>query len=185
MQNLSLLSKGTWRYTFNPRLWYRFYKIRKNSAVAEDIFQKISMQYPGIAQFRNEFIRMTNHQRPIRSMIDLIKLLKKQGYTLFILSNIGKETFEQLAGIYPELLDYFDGAYTACADNNYLHKPHKGFYEEFKQYIVKQGHSDKQILFIDDLKKNLTAAAQCDIAGVHFTSPRRLLKAFKKLSVLR
>jgi len=185
MQNIKLLPKGAWRYTFNPRLWYRFYKIKRHSSVAEDIFHKISLQYPGIARFRQDFIRMTNHQRPIHSMMGLIKLLKDQGYTLYILSNIGKETFEELCSFYPELLEYFDGAFTARADNNYLHKPHRGFYEEFKSFVEHEGHKDKQILFIDDLKKNLVAAAQCDIAGVHFTSPRRLLKTFKKLSVLK
>ena len=185
MQNIRLLTKGAWRYTFSPRLWYRFYKIRRNSDVAEDIFQKISVQYPGIMKFRRDFIRMTNHQRPIYSMMDLIKLLKEQGYSLYILSNIGKETFEELCIFYPELLEYFDGAFTARADNNYLHKPHREFYEGFKEFVEKDGHADKQILFVDDLKKNLVAAADCDIAGVHFTSPRRLLRIFKKLSVLK
>ncbi len=185
MQNIKLLHKGTWRYTFSPRLWYRFYKIRRNSNVAEDIFQKISVQYPGLMRFRRDFIRMTNHQRPIHSMMDLIKLLKEQGYTLYILSNIGKETFDELCEYYPELQEYFDGAFTARADNNYLHKPHRGFYEGFKEFVSQKGHADKQILFVDDLKRNLVAAAQCGISGVHFTSPKRLLKTFKKLSVLK
>lgn len=184
LQNIKLLHKGAWRYTFNPRLWYRFYKIRKDSSVAEDIFHKISLQYPGISRFRSDFIRMTNHQRPISSMLDIIKVLKEQGYALYILSNIGKETFEQLCEFYPALQECFIGAYTARADNDYLHKPHKGFYEGFKNYVTEQGHGGKQILFIDDLKKNLLAAAQCDIAGVHFTSPKRLLRAFKHLAVL-
>ena len=184
MQGLKLLSKGTWRYTFNPRLWYRVYKTHRTSHVAEDIFKKMSAQYPGLSKFRGDFIRMTNAQRPIKLVMELIKTLKAQGFSLYILSNIGNETFEELATIYPELKEYFDGAYTANADNDYLHKPHPEFYEGFKEYIRQEGHDAKQILFIDDLKKNLAAAARCNIAGVHFTSPKRLTKAFKKLNVL-
>ncbi len=185
MQGLRLLPKGTWRYTLSPRLWYRFYKLRSQSAVAEDIFEKMSQQYPGLARFRGDFIRMTNHQKPIALVMHMIKSLKAHGYKLYILSNIGEETFKELSVIYPELLEYFDGAFTATADNNYLHKPHLAFYKEFKSFMKTEGHHDKQILFIDDLKKNLAAAAECNIAGVHFTSPKRLARAFKKLDILK
>lgn len=184
MQGLRLLPKGTWRYTLSPRLWYRFYKLRAQSAVAEDIFHKIAQHYPGLERFRGDFIRMTNHQRPIVAVMEMIAHLKAQGFNLYILSNIGRDTFEELREIYPELQEYFDGAFTARAENNYRHKPHLDFYEEFKRYLEQEGHQDKQILFIDDLKKNLAAAAQCNIAGVHFTSPKRLARTFKKLDIL-
>ncbi len=184
MQGLRLLSKGTWRYTLNPRLWYRAYRVKSQSGVAEDIFEKLSKQYPGLGKFRGDFIRMTNAQRPISAVMTMIEQLKAQGFSLYILSNIGKETFDELCLIYPELEEYFDGAFTAKAENQYLHKPHPAFYEEFKEFVKKEGHQDKQILFIDDLKKNLAAAAQCNIAGVHFTSPKRLARAFEKLDIL-
>lgn len=184
IQSLKLLPKGTWRYTFNPRLWYRFYKIKKTSTVAEDIFQKMSDQYPGLQRFREDFIKLTNHQRPVRSVMELIQSLKQQGYSLYILSNIGKETFGGLCELYPELNDYFDGAFTALSENNYMQKPYHEFYRGFQTFVCQEGHADKQILFVDDLKKNLIAAAQCNIAGVHFTSPKNLLRTFKKLEIL-
>ena len=59
------------------------------------------------------------------------------------------------------------------------------FYREFQSFVGKEGHEGKQILFIDDLKKNLIAAAQCDIAGVHFTSAKNLVRVFKKLEILK
>jgi FMN phosphatase YigB (HAD superfamily) len=183
MQGIKLLSQGTWRYTFSPRLWYRFYKIRSQSDVAEEIFQKMACQYPGLARFRGDFIRLTNAQRPIPDVMTMIKALKKKGYSLYILSNIGGDTFDELSEIYPELGEYFNGAFIATAENNYLQKPHPDFYESFKQGIINDGHEGKQILFIDDLKKNLSAASQCNIAGIHFTSPKKLQRIFTKLGI--
>ena len=185
LQSIKLLPKGTWRYTFNPRLWYRFYKIKKTSNVAEDIFQKMAVQYPGLKRFRSDFIKLTNHQRPVRPVMELIQELKEQGYSLFVLSNIGKETYGGLCELYPELNDYFEGAFTSLAEKDYLQKPYLEFYREFQSFVGKEGHEGKQILFIDDLKKNLIAAAQCDIAGVHFTSAKNLVRVFKKLEILK
>lgn len=184
MSCLRLIPRGTWKYTFNPALWYRVYRLRSVSHVAEDIFLKMTAHYPGLAPFRDDFIRLTNNQRPVRKVVDLIQSLKARGYKLYILSNIGRETFEQLAAQYPEISCHFDGAFTATVENNYSHKPQLHFYEQFKIFLHEQGHADKQILFIDDLKTNLIAAARCNIAGVQFTSSKRLEKTFKKLSVL-
>lgn len=184
MSCLKLIPRGTWKYTFNPALWYRVYRLRTVSHVAEDIFRRMVTDYPGLAPFRDDFIRLTNNQRPIRKVVDLIKSLKDRGYRLYILSNIGRETFELLAQQYPEISCHFDGAFTATIENNYSHKPQAHFYEQFKIFLQEQGHANKQILFIDDLKTNLVAAARCNIAGVQFTSSKRLEEAFKKLSVL-
>ena len=176
--------KGSWRYTLNPLVWYCIYRLRKQSAVAEDIFHKVSREYPGIACYRNDFIKITNAQKPIAKVVELIKELKARGYNLYVLSNIGRETYEQLSAYYPDVSGCFDGAFTACAEMNYEHKPHPGFYEQFKKYITEQGQAHKQILFVDDLKQNLIAAALCNIAGVLFTSPKKLVSTFKNLSIL-
>ena len=181
---LKLMPKGTWRYTLNPALWYKAYKFKTTSQVAEDIFCKMSAQYPGLEQFRNDFIKLTNTQKPISGVVALLKQLKERGYKLYVLSNIGKDTFVQLQLMYPDISECFEGAFTATAENNYAHKPHLGFYEQFKQYLREQGQGSKQILFVDDLKRNLAAAASCDIAGVHYRSSKRLLGTFKDLQVL-
>jgi HAD superfamily hydrolase (TIGR01509 family) len=181
---LKLFPQGTWRYTLNPRLWYRAYRIKATSDVAEDIFQKVADLYPGLSRFRDDFIQLTNAQRPIRSVVALIKELKRKGYKLYILSNIGRDTFIELAELHPDISSCFDGAFTSCAENNYSQKPHADFYEQFKAYLKQQGHEDKQILFIDDLKKNIAAAAQCNIAGVHYISSKRLKNTFELLDIL-
>lgn len=181
---LKLIPRGTWKYTFNPALWYKVYRLRSVSHVAEDIFRRMTAHYPGLEPFRDDFIRLTNNQKPIRHVVELIKDLKTRGYRLFILSNIGRETFELLSQQYPEVSCHFDGAFTATLENNYSHKPQPHFYEQFKLYLRQEGHGGKQILFVDDLKTNLVAAAQSNIAGVHFKSSKKLEKAFKKLSML-
>lgn len=181
---LKLLPQGTWRYTFNPGVWYRVYRLHEHSHVAEDIFHKITAYYPGLAQFKGDFIRLTNAQRPIKKVVELIKELKRRGYKLYILSNIGTDTFNELSALYPDVSACFDGAFTSSAENNYLHKPQADFYEQFKMYLKMQGHEDKQILFIDDLKKNLAAAAKSNIAGLHYRSSARLAATLKNLDIL-
>ncbi len=181
---LKLMRQGTWRYTLNPALWYKVYRLRTQSQVAEDIFHKVTASYPELARFRNDFIRLTNSQRPIRGVVELIRKLKERGYRIYVLSNIGKETFDQLCLKYPDISTFFDGAFTASAEHNYIHKPHMDFYEGFKHYLKEQGEASKQILFIDDLKRNLAAAATCNIAGVHYRSSRRLLLDFRNLHIL-
>ncbi len=177
------MPQGTWRYALNPVLWYRVYRFKAHSCVAEDIFHKVAAYYPGLTRFRGDFIRLTNTQRPILPVVQLLKQLKERGYKLYVLSNIGKETFTELSLKYPEISSYFDGAFTATAENNYTHKPHKEFYEEFKLLLATHGHHDKQILFIDDLKKNIVAATQCNIGGIHYTSARKLVSQFKHLRI--
>lgn len=182
---IKLLPQGTWRYTFNPVMWYRIYRLHAHSHVAEDIFHKVTAYYPELARFRSDFIRLTNTQRPVKKVVELIKELKGRGYKLYILSNIGRDTFTELAALYPEVSGHFDGAFTASAENKYAHKPQPDFYEQFKGYLKLQGHADKQILFIDDLKKNLAAAAKSNIAGLHYKSSRRLEASLKNLDVLK
>ena len=182
--SLKLMSQGTWRYTLNPGLWYQVYRLKAHSDVAEDIFQKLVVRYPGLAPFRKDFIQLTNYQKLVNKMMDLIAFLKGKGYRLYILSNIGKETFEDLSNKYPELVAYFDGVFTATAENDYKHKPHAIFYEQFKEYLNEQQDGDKQILFIDDLKRNIVAAARSDIAGIQFKSSRMLKKVFEKIGIM-
>lgn len=181
---IKLIPKGTWRYTLNPFLWLSAYRVSLQTKVAEDVFQRLAEQYPGLVPYRNDFIMLTNTQRPIDAVVDVLHSLKERGYKLFVLSNIGRETYEQLSTLFPEIHCYFDGAFTATAENKYVHKPHLDFYEQFKQYLQNQGHGDKQILFIDDLKKNIVAAAKCNIGGVHYRSSGRLRSQLKKLEIL-
>ncbi|MBA3751369.1 HAD hydrolase-like protein [Candidatus Dependentiae bacterium] len=181
---IKLMPKGTWRYAFNPVLWYRACRFKVNSNVAEDIFHKLAIHYPGLARFRGDFIQITNNQRPIVPVVELIMQLKQRGYKLYVLSNIGKDTFFELSMKYPEISACFDGAFTATAENNYNHKPHKKFYEQFKDFLAANGQSHKQILFVDDLKKNIVAATHCNIGGIHYTSSKQLVSQFKNLHIV-
>ena len=172
-------------HLLNPKFWHKIYKLQTQTQVAEDLFKRLTDNYPSIANLRNEFISLTNAQKPIKPTVELIKELKNQGYKLYILSNIGQDTLIELKQKFPEILDLFDGAFPARPDNNYCQKPDPLFYEQFKQYLTKQGESDKQILFIDDLKINVVAASKNNIGGIRFTSGKRLRSIFNDLNLFR
>lgn len=169
----------------NPKFWHKVYKLQTRTKVAEDLFIKLTDSFPNISKYRKEFISLTNAQKPILSTVKLLKELKSQGYKLFILSNIGSDTLTELSQKFPEIINLFDGAFPARPDDNYCQKPDPRFYESFKEYLELVGQSGKQILFVDDLQKNVSAARRKDIASVRFTTCKRLRATFKDLHVLK
>ena len=113
--------------------------------------------------------------------IKIIKELKNNGYKVYVLSNCAQETYDKLKLKYPAVYNLFDGEYLPSKHNNYNAKPHKSFYREFKSYLVAQGHGSKQIVFIDDKEKNVTAAKKEHIFGVQFTGAKKLRTDIAKL----
>lgn len=173
-----------WLRVFSPYFWTKLYKFKGQSTVAEDIFRKLVSEYPELEKYRNEFIAITNAQKPINATVQLIAHLKQKGYKLYVLSNIGNDTYNQLIKRYPEIFNHFDGAFTAKLENNYCQKPDPLFYEQFKSFLLEQNEDGKQIIFVDDLKRNIASAIKANIAGIRFTSARQLKSIFKSLNVI-
>lgn len=184
IKSLKILPKGPWWHALNPVFWKDVYKITSISNVGEDIFDKLSAIYPDLLPFKSDFISVINAQLPIKNSVKLLYKLKSKGYKLYILSNIGAQALEELEKKYPEIIGCFHGAYIPSHENNYRHKPDVLFYEEFKSYLEEQGQNNKQILFVDDLRRNLSSALKCDIAGIHYKSSRSVIKILQSLNVI-
>jgi FMN phosphatase YigB (HAD superfamily) len=184
MHVLTLMPRGMWWYACNYYFLKDIYRLRSEVVIEEAIFKKLIEQYPDLERFKQDFFDIANTVTPIEPMVEFIRYLKQQGYHLYVLSNIGEDTYKQLSEKYPDIVECFDGAYVPCDGNNYNHKPKKQFYQEFKDYLAREGHQDKQVLFIDDLEKNLRGALDCAIAGIHCTQTQYVKDVFTLLETL-
>lgn len=173
---IHLLPNGLYWYMFNPFFMKRLVELYIQTGIIECAVKELIKEYPDFEEFKEHFFVISNLIEPIWPMVDVAKKLKKQGYKLFILSNIGGDTFNKLGDKFPDILNIFDGAYYPSEQNCYSHKPQTKFYEEFKNYLNSLCINNKQIIFIDDLKQNLEAAIKMDIAGIHCTSVEQVDK---------
>ncbi len=180
MQHKLIVSK----HLINPVFWYRAHRIFKKTRVAEDIFNRLTVLYPELASVKAGFTALTNAQSVDRKVLSIAKELRAKGYKLYILSNIGKETFEQLKHENQDVISLFDGVYVAVPANNYAHKPQRIFYEGFKHYLNHEGHHNKHVLLIDDSIAKIKGAARADIAGLVFISPARLHQHLRYLNII-
>ncbi len=138
-------------------------------------------RYQGLNKVKETAIQIINSQKPNICAIKLIELLKEKGYSLHIFSNIGATMFAQLKTQYPELLAQFSYAQIPCIENNFIGKPHKQAYQEYKLLVES---TQKKIIFIDDNKKNIRSALICKIYGIHFQNAEKLHAHLKEIKIL-
>jgi FMN phosphatase YigB (HAD superfamily) len=116
--------------------------------------------------------------------IDFIKKCKRQGHSVYALSNWDAESFELLKKQYPELFDLFDGI--MISGDNHMLKPHVSFYQSLLDRYNLEPH---RCWFIDDQEENVRTAQQLGINGiVHplcFRKLARTIKAHSKSLIRR
>ncbi|MFC2143573.1 HAD family hydrolase [Candidatus Aenigmatarchaeota archaeon] len=114
----------------------------------------------------------------IPEIIEIIRKLKTNGYTLAILSN----TMSHHVRINRERGAYnlFDIIVLSCDKDVNLRKPDIKIYELCLKRI---GIPAEECVFIDDLKENLPPAEQLGISTILFKSPGQLEEDLKKLGV--
>lgn len=112
-------------------------------------------------------------------MVSLLEDLKNTGkYKLFCLSNINESHWEYLQSKDCGFLDYFDKIF--LSHEIQMLKPDLKVFE----YTIKEAQcKPNEILFIDDVSKNVESAEELGIIGLNFTSPQQLRKDLKKLGV--
>lgn len=116
---------------------------------------------------------------PDWNMVKLIQNLKKNNYTLYLLSNFDKESYKQLFGKYPEIFKLFEHIIIS-ADIQML-KPYHNIYNHLlEKYHIKPA----ECLFIDDQQENIHGAQKVGIHGLHYTNLNILLKDFKNYHII-
>lgn len=155
----------------------------RENLVVEKIAEKLSQKYPELATLKQDLIEFLNTEPLLYETIALAKELKSAGYSLILLSNIAQETFDDLKSKQPVLATLFDDIYIPSSKNNFICKPQKEFYTQFKQHLKQSAHANKTVFFIDDRLRNITAAGD-DIIGIVFKSPIELRKQLTKYGLI-
>jgi 2-haloacid dehalogenase len=111
--------------------------------------------------------------------LELFRKLKASGqYKIYALTNWSAETFG-IAKDRFEFLKWFDGIVVSGDEKN--RKPHADFYHILlNRYNVNPTES----LFIDDNYRNILAARELGIRGIHFTSAIDLAKQLPEYGVM-
>jgi FMN phosphatase YigB (HAD superfamily) len=155
---------------FSPDCWRKTYTIVKSTPkIGEALFDKLTVHYPELAQSKTEFLRMLNPHVINPEMAQLIKELKQNNYRLAVCSNIGQQALEESRKMgNDEFFNQFEvlGISRPSTDpeKHYLLKPDPRFFEEFKMQCRQElGIKDLDFKFVDDKKKNVTAA---ELAGI-------------------
>lgn len=100
---------------------------------------------------------------------------------MHILSNIGEKTFAQLRTLYPDIFSYFDGIRIVTAQDNYISKPDPAMFHDYQTTL---NHDNKHVVFIDDKRKNIAAAADLGITAIRYKSGDQLREALQELALL-
>jgi 2-haloacid dehalogenase len=104
----------------------------------------------------------------IEGTVELLRMLKNKGYSLYGLSNWSAETFALVRHEF-EFLNLFDEIIISGIVK--LIKPEP---EIFELCLQKIGRPANQCLFIDDSEANIIAARKLGFDIVHFNSPEHL-----------
>ncbi len=111
-----------------------------------------------------------------RKTIEIIKRLKKMGFSIFFLSNIAQDTLDELKS--REFWELFDGGIASC--EVHVNKPEEGIYRALlNQYKL----VPSETIFIDDSKPNTTSAFDLGITGIHYKGTASLIRALNTCGI--
>lgn len=180
------LKNGIFWYIINPCFLYKAISISLKDKIWEDIFYSICEIYPDFLKFKEDFLDISNSCcEPIEEAIKIAEKLKEKGYKLFLLSNIGYESYLHFKKTFSNQLSLFDGVYLPSKNNNYDHKPNKSYFNGFLNYLNSIGLNNYQIIFIDDLPKNLDNALELGISGILCKNTDCITNSLKELSIMQ
>lgn len=107
---------------------------------------------------------------PIDYSLEKMRLLKRRGYKIYLLSNLNKEAYEYIK------------------ENTFLFKEVDGYIVSFKEHMIKPNQeiyaclcnryrlNPNECIFIDDLDKNVEAAKQYGMQGIVFNEIKQVEK---------
>jgi len=106
---------------------------------------------------------------PIHETVEIFKKLKQiPGLKTYALTNWSAETFHIALERY-DFLHWFDGRLVSGEE-----KTRKPFHEFYQKLLNKFSIDPSQAVFIDDNLRNIIAAEELGIKGIHFHNPLQL-----------
>lgn len=123
--------------------------------------------------------RIKYNMRPNLPIVKLLKSIKnKPQYKLFLLTNVGHDTYHALTQAHPELFSLFDGAIISA--NVQELKPYSQIYHTLlNTYQLLPEES----VFIDDQSENIDMARILGFNGIVYTTYEEMEKELAKLGI--
>jgi HAD superfamily hydrolase (TIGR01509 family) len=115
---------------------------------------------------------------PDPQIVALIATLKKNGYTLSLLSNFDRKSYDMIAGKYPDIFNLFDNLIISANINAI-----KPFPEIYAYTLKTLGVDGAACIFIDDQPENIVGARKLGLHGIHYTGYKSLIKSLKKHNI--
>ncbi|HSA88476.1 MAG TPA: HAD family phosphatase [Burkholderiales bacterium] len=110
--------------------------------------------------------------------VELLYRLKREGYPLYCLSNMHFASIEYLEREHT-FWEVFDGRVISCRLK--LCKPERAIYEHLLQTYALEA---RETVFIDDVQKNLDAAAELGIRTLRFENAAQCERGLRALGLL-
>ncbi len=111
-----------------------------------------------------------------RKTVEVIKRLKKMGFSIYYLSNIPEDALAEVRQ--RDFWPLFDGGIASCEVK--LIKPETAIYQRL---IDEYGLVCSESIFIDDYKPNTTAAFDLGITGIHYKGASSLIRALNTCGI--
>ena len=150
----------TWEWHIQQDLVY------DTSKVAEPMAKKYPEYKQAIDAFYGRFLEMI--EGTYKENVNLALQLKKQGYSIYLLSNFPGDQFEKYR-LQNSYIDMFDDR--IISGDVGLAKPDKKIYE---LAVQKFSLIPEESLFIDDKIENTTSAEKLGIKTIHLENPNAL-----------
>lgn len=167
-------------YALNPLFIYDVIRLMIKKGVTEEYIIGLGKKHRALAQFVPLGIQIANAQKPIEQTVHIAHQLKKKGYTIHIMSNIGTTIYADLEKQYPAVFQPFDTVVAPCAENNYCGKPHQAFFDSYHAQYA----GPKQLILIDDKPINIKKAVQAGMGGICFVHSKILRHTLQRLKIL-
>lgn len=165
-------------YLLNPRFVYRVLRLLYKGAVLEKCITYLSGNYPHFARQKDFIFLVANTQKSVPHMLPLLKKLKEKGFTLHIFSNIGTRLYQGLAEKFPREFALFDKSFTPDGFHGKSHQ------ETFFHYLEEFNPEDKQIIFIDNNRRNIAMARTVGIASIHYKNSQQIQLVLEQLGAI-
>ncbi len=187
VERINILIKSPQKFTLckhmvNPFFLYEFVRLSIQQIAAEQVIDKLIPQYPEIKLFMPTVIDAINAQIPIEGTIEIIQKLKNRGFKIYLLSNIGDQVLKNMMTKFPDIFSNFHDLFFCSPEYDYIRKPNPRFYQFF---FEKFNLKAEQVIFVDDLVKNISAADRLGMYGILFHCPEQLDHELQALDILK
>lgn len=140
----------------------------------DEMIEKGVKQFPELeSDIKNLMHHWTQFVIPLKKNIEFIKTLKKEGYRVYILSNIPEDDTKYLNGL---------GVFEDCDGGvfSYEVKKIKPDLDIFRIFLKKYELNANECLFLDDRKENVDAAKSLGFNAIEVSDSSKVIELVKE-----